>query len=257
MARIRTVKPELFRHEDLFALEQEVKLPVRLAFIGLFTAADRDGRFAWRPRALQLDVLPYDKIDFSRVLDALASRGFVVRYTVAGQDYGYIPSFPVHQVINNREMVSKLPSPSEGDEIHASGTRAERDTEFTQGKGREGKGTGREREGKNLALTRFEDFWSVCPRKIGKGKAEEKFSAAVRAGADADRIIAAMRAYASTRHGEDEKFTVHPATWLSQRRWEDELGTGAKVIRPTAFNSPEEQEAQRKAMEAAYGKAAE
>jgi len=163
MARIRTVKPELFRHEDLFALEQEVKLPVRLAFIGLFTAADRDGRFAWRPRALQLDVLPYDKIDFSRVLDALASRGFVVRYTVAGQDYGYIPSFPVHQVINNREMVSKLPSPSEGDEIHASGTRAERDTEFTQWKGREGKGKGRE---KNCPMNRaFISKRILDPRK--------------------------------------------------------------------------------------------
>jgi hypothetical protein len=64
MARIRTVKPELFRHDSLFEAEQECQLPLRLAFIGLFTCCDREGRFRWRLRQLKLDVLPYDSIDF-------------------------------------------------------------------------------------------------------------------------------------------------------------------------------------------------
>ena len=85
MARIRTVKPDLFRHETLFEAEQRTKLPLRLAYIGLFTACDRDGRFKWKPKTLKLDVLPYDEIDFSRVLDALATHEFIVKYEFDGE----------------------------------------------------------------------------------------------------------------------------------------------------------------------------
>lgn len=73
MARIRTIKPEFFRHAGLFDLEQETGLPLRVAFAGLWTAADREGRFAWKPRELKLDCLPFDLVDFSRVLDALST----------------------------------------------------------------------------------------------------------------------------------------------------------------------------------------
>jgi hypothetical protein len=155
MARIRTVKPELFKHEDLYDLESSCGLPVRLAFIGLFTCCDRDGRFKWRPRTLKLDVLPHDDIDFSRVLDALASRGFVRKYAVAGEEYGCIPSFAKHQVINNREAGSEFPGPEQGTEISVTCTREARVSDATatplvqvqgEGKGKEGKG--REEEGK-------------------------------------------------------------------------------------------------------------
>lgn len=116
MAKIRTVKPELFRHEGLYELELESGLPVRLSFAGLFTACDREGRFKWRPRELKLDVLPFDLLDFSRVLDALLSRGFVIKYRVGDMWIGQIPTFTTHQVINNKERASVLPSIEEADE---------------------------------------------------------------------------------------------------------------------------------------------
>lgn len=118
MARIRTVKPDFFRHLGLFKVEQETKLPIRIAFAGLWTACDREGRFKWEPEILKLDCLPFDNVDFSRVLDALWSRGSVVKYTVDGRDYGFVPSFPEHQVINNREAESKLPAPTESNVIN-------------------------------------------------------------------------------------------------------------------------------------------
>ena len=102
MARIRTVKPELFKHEDLFEAEIASQLPLRLAFIALFTCCDRDGRFRWRPRRLKLDVFPYDDIDISCVLDALVTRGFIVKYEKNGEVYGSIPSWSRHQQINHR-----------------------------------------------------------------------------------------------------------------------------------------------------------
>lgn len=111
MSRIRTVKPDFFRHEELFEAEKKYQLPLRLAFAGLWTCCDREGRFRWKPRQLKLDIIPYDDIDFSRVLDALATRGFVVKYEIAGEVYGYIPSWNKHQVINPREKASDLPPP--------------------------------------------------------------------------------------------------------------------------------------------------
>lgn len=151
MARIRSIKPSFFRHEALFELERDTGLPIRVAFAGLWTAADREGRFVWRPRQLKLDCLPYDEVDFSRVLDALATRGFIQKYTVAGVDYGCIPSWNQHQVINNRESASEIPAFSETPAIPTPPTRDARvdDASATplvqvqgEGKGREG-----EREG--------------------------------------------------------------------------------------------------------------
>ena len=145
--RIRTIKPEFFVHEELFDAEAESGLPLRLAFAGLWCASDREGRFQWRPRTLKLGILPYDDVDFGAVLDALEDGGFVVRYEVDGKQYGEIPSWPHHQVINGRESDSKIPQNPAVDD--ASGTREARvedasDTRHVhargEGKGREGKG---------------------------------------------------------------------------------------------------------------------
>lgn len=161
MARIRTIKPEFFRHEGLYELERETGFPVRLAFAGLWSASDREGRFKWSPKTLKLDCLPFDECDFSRVLDALWTRGFIVKYALDGREFGHIPSWHEHQVINNRESASTLPDPAECSIISTTSTRDARvnDAKITplvqdqgEGKGKEGKG--REGEGKeiNVAL---------------------------------------------------------------------------------------------------------
>ena len=109
--RIRTIKPEFFHHEGLYELEKETGLPIRISFAGLWCAADREGRFKWEPRRLGIQILPYDNVEFSRVLHALTTRGFIVKYASNGEDFGYIPTFSRHQVINNRESPSVLPNP--------------------------------------------------------------------------------------------------------------------------------------------------
>jgi len=140
--RIRTIKPEFFTHEALFDAEMEFKLPLRIAFVGLWCAADREGRFRWEPRRLGIQIMPYDKMDFSRVLDALVTRGFIRQYRVNDAVFGCIPSFSRHQVINNRERESDLPEPLDFNDIDACPTRAPRvdDAGKAEGKGREGKG---------------------------------------------------------------------------------------------------------------------
>ena len=121
MGRIRTIKPELFKAYDLFIAEDETGLPLRVAFTGLFTVADREGRFEWVPPQVKVDVLPYDDIDFSRVLHACSTRGFIVRYASArvdDLDHGCVPSWSIHQVINSREKESVLP-PLDDDDCKA------------------------------------------------------------------------------------------------------------------------------------------
>lgn len=151
MSRIRTVKPELFKHEDLFDAEQKSGLPLRLAFIGLFTVADCEGRFKWRPRTLKLDVLPHDFIDFATVLNALENAGFIERYEVDGEIYGWIPSFTKHQRLQTKEITagSSLPAPclqdQQGTHQERSQVRTGTHPESQEGKGKEGKG--REEEG--------------------------------------------------------------------------------------------------------------
>ncbi len=107
--RIRSVKPELFSHEGLYEAEVHYKLPLRLAFIALFGCCDREGRFRWQPRRLKLDMLPYDNVDITDVLNAFIERGFIKKYKYKGEIYGCIPSWFKHQKVNHREGDSTLP----------------------------------------------------------------------------------------------------------------------------------------------------
>jgi hypothetical protein len=146
--RIRTIKPEAFLDEVLWGLEIETGLPLFRAFTGLFTQADREGRFEWRPMPLKAAILPYWDGDFSRVLDALATRGFVVRYESGGRFYGHVRTFKKHQAINGKEPPSDLPEPPKITErservTDACDTREPRAPGFPAGR----EGNGRERKG--------------------------------------------------------------------------------------------------------------
>lgn len=109
--RIRSVKPEFLLHFGIYQAEAETGLPLRVSFMGLWMAADREGRFKWRPEALKAQILPHDPINFSSVLDALADRGFIVQYSDGDDDLGAVVNFTKHQVVNSRETQSKLAPP--------------------------------------------------------------------------------------------------------------------------------------------------
>ena len=134
MARIRTIKPEFFRHHDLWSAERESGLPLRVAYIGLWCVVDSEGRFKWRPAELKVQVLPYDQLDFEAVLDALVRHGFVRRYAVDGATYGLVPSFVKHQIIS-REKVSTLPGPVMEDSMTRQGQVMEGKEGNEEGKG--------------------------------------------------------------------------------------------------------------------------
>ncbi|CAB4127620.1 hypothetical protein UFOVP95_41 [uncultured Caudovirales phage] len=65
----------------------------------------------------------------------------------------------------------------------------------------------------------FEIFWKAYPRKTGKGAAEKAWAKAT-ARLDPEVIFSAIAAYPWQ---EDPQFIPHPATWLNQKRWLDEI----------------------------------
>lgn len=76
---------------------------------------------------------------------------------------------------------------------------------------------------------RFEQFWGVYPRKVGKPKAKQAFYKAVKNEETFDAVMDGLRRYKNTERwtravtaGELD-FIPHPTTWLNQRRWEDEI----------------------------------
>jgi len=144
MARIRTIKPEFYRHETLQDLEiaNPGKYPM-LVFQGLWGHCDNKGRFEWRPRQLKLDILPFLPFDMAETLLILADSGMVRRYTVAGAEYGEIQSFEKHQRITGKEAVEgeKYPPNIRETPGKQSGNIREH-PDVQEGKGREGKEEG-------------------------------------------------------------------------------------------------------------------
>jgi len=116
VARIRTIKPDFFRHEELQDLEAKHrgKYPM-LVFAGLWTVCDKSGRFEWRPRQLKLDILPFLNFEMEETLSILKGAGFLFEYEADGKRYGIIPTFPEHQRITGKEAQSpdKYPEPPE------------------------------------------------------------------------------------------------------------------------------------------------
>lgn len=149
MARIRTIKPDFFTSDDICALPPLA----RLLYIGLWCEADREGRFAWAPRAFKRRYLPDDECDIEVLCRALLGRDLVRLY---GEDLAFIPTFLEHQHINPREAKSVLPEP-DGD---ASSTRGPRDSDTQVGR-KEGKeGEGKEGNGRRVShASELPDDW--------------------------------------------------------------------------------------------------
>lgn len=148
--RIRTIKPEFFKHDEL----AELAPLIRLLFVGLWCVADCAGRLEDRPARIKAEVLPYDKCDVVAALDLLAKNGFITRYQVGALNLIQINNFRKHQRITGKEAETpsrfpaqftndateqvlrddELPEQSQGNNWETP------ETTGKEGKGKEGKG---------------------------------------------------------------------------------------------------------------------
>lgn len=90
----------------------------------------------------------------------------------------------------------------------------------------------------------FTEFWNAYPRKVAKQNALKAWA---KTGAEdsqalTDTIIADVRRRLSGEwDGKEVQYIPHPATYLNQRRWEDETSAGEKVEREVERDRPLEE----------------
>jgi hypothetical protein len=106
VSRIRTIKPDFWRDEDLSSVSAEAAL---LA-IGLLNHADDEGYFSANPKLIQADIFPLRELSCSPtvLLEELELIGYVRLFSGPdGRHYGAITNFAKHQVIN-KPTASKI-----------------------------------------------------------------------------------------------------------------------------------------------------
>ena len=96
MARIRTIKPEMFTDEKL----TECSLSARYLFSGLFCFADDMGNLERSAKRIKMQIFPADNIDAEPLLQELLAHGVITEYSVSGKLYLHIQGFAKHQRIN-------------------------------------------------------------------------------------------------------------------------------------------------------------
>jgi hypothetical protein len=168
-------------------------------------------------------------IDFSRVLDALTTRGFIERHASQNVDFGVIPSFVRHQVINNRESDSVLPEPTEESIVIGLPTREPREADACGTREVQVKAEGKGREGKGRDLHASSDaaeIYQLYPRKEARADAIKAIEKALRK-VTAEALKEAVSAFANAKQGQEAKFIPHPATWFNGERWTDDRSTWA------------------------------
>ncbi|KEY56951.1 hypothetical protein [Serratia sp. DD3] len=106
MARIRTVKPELWTDEKV----AECSIAARLLFIGMFNFADDNGNLVNSPKRIKMQIFPADSMDCEPLIAELMTHGLLTEYSVSEASYLNIKGFNKHQKIN-RPSKTTIPRP--------------------------------------------------------------------------------------------------------------------------------------------------
>ena len=83
------------------------------------------------------------------------------------------------------------------------------------------------------AMLTFEEFWKIYPRKVAKQKAWESWQRINPDSLLVDKIINSVKL--QMQSWSDPKYIPHPATWLNQHRWEDQLEVELDKPKPFAW----------------------
>ncbi len=251
MARIRTVKPELWSSPDTAACKDPW---ARLLFIAMWNWADDSGRGTANPKELAGFAFPndddIDAASIRRMLSEVSRAYGVALYKVGGRTYYAIPSWDDHQKID-RKSQAKYPGPDEGDPwspdpqhtpdqdrnngapprprvVAEPSTSTQRDLFEGSGtgtgeQGNRGRTTSVTADAATTIDTDFDSWWAAWPRKVAKQAALKAYRSARRKKASADLLItsAADQVAAWRSAGKELEFIPHAATWLNEERYND------------------------------------
>lgn len=258
--RSRNIKPAFFENELLAELEPLT----RLFFIGMWCAADREGRLEHRAKRLKVQILPYDEgFNPEAALAELEKLGFVACYAVGNNCYIQITNFTKHQRPHRKETESSIPEYVLGTPTNEqrAGVGHTHDTP-TDGVGQGGdKPTlnqgalipdilitdslnddslippepAKKKKTKKNDDSEFEEdfqmFYDSYPRKRDRKLAFTAYVRARRNGTTHETIMGGVFAYGNECEllQRDSNYIAYPATWLNGERWCDEYQTTVKV----------------------------
>lgn len=105
MARIRSVHPSLFTDEAWVSCSPLA----RLLYIGLWTDADDQGLFEWKPLQIKMRLLPGDTADVALMLAELSDVGLIAAFEHGGKRFGAIKQFRKFQRPKKPNSVHFMP----------------------------------------------------------------------------------------------------------------------------------------------------
>jgi len=236
MARIRSAKPELLVDEKTGPLAHDTW---RL-FVSSWLLADDYGNFRASPLLIHGNVFwAHPGADVPRMLRELGNVGLLSFYSVNGQRYAHINGWPKHQKVDH-PGAPLCPSPDQGQaepgfeppplvDAHLQNARETlaKDSRLT---GIRTKDQDQDQDppiapqgGRGV----FEvAFWLPYPRKVGKAAAKRAWD---RLKPKPDEL--ALKSALAWQVESDQwrrGFIPNPATYLNQKRWEDEPPKGGK-----------------------------
>lgn len=203
-------------------------------FYRLIVNCDDYGLFDGRLKILKAKLFPLKDITLEEIaenLNVLVKKGMVKTYEVDGAPYLMIMAWEKHQ--QTRSQKSKYPKPENddisreiignqmiSDDIKCSSYPIQNESESK--KEIESESNKRARGNKTAEL--FERFWGSYPKKVGKGAAEKAFAKYKPDDALVEQMILAVEAAKRTEQWRKDggQYIPNPATWLNQKRWEDE-----------------------------------
>lgn len=117
----------------------------------------------------------------------------------------------------------KAQNGSKGGSTRQTESKSEANDKQTESKNKKEDKKKNKNKNKCYSAADFEQFWSAYPRKVGKQKAQEAFE---KINVPIETLLHALEEQKSTPQWTKDggQFIPHPATWLNQARWEDEVG---------------------------------
>ena len=199
--------------------------------------ADREGRLEYRPKKIKAEVLPYDSCNLAKLIEQLACHGFVVLYSVNGENYLSIPAFAKHQNCHVREPESTIPAPDEHSASTVPCTSPARPLTESPLLNPESPLLNPESVEKVpvQGTDDFDSFWTAYPKKSGSKKsARENWRKLNGERPPLETILEAIQKQLAWRQragpGEFRPEWKDPERWIKGRMWEAEVFAGEAPI---------------------------
>lgn len=255
--RIRSIKPEFWRSQDI----SDLSIEDRLLFIGLWSYVDDNGVGVYDEAFITADLFAHDLSrdpieTLSRVstgLKRLRDAGLITLYTHEGKAYLYINTWTDHQRVNNPNK-PRYPTPTSANES-LSTPKVDPKENLPPGTGEQGsRGAGeqgnsskhdsdepRKTKVKTAGYSKeFENWWKHYPIKSGKKRAYPAFKRALKR-ASIEELTQGAINYAAFLQTNPTQSPKYPEGWLNDDRWTDDLTPELALTQPRPQPSNAEQ----------------